>query len=440
MIKSSIDTFSYPNGEVQRTQTIHLERWEELDFFKPFFCKEAFLHICLLYKKHIVPAAPFAFPRMILFTVPEEYRYSLLEAADVLRDGVKINAKGEPLFESEYAKEVYEELEAKELITVICGNRKNTKVLPVGRSMGFMTECRTEAALKVNSSFFTMDCFDINSEYDAIGTPLGLMVKDGEVLNPPAFNREALLVKYSGEVLVEKIGLKDVSVKIGNRTFKINENAKVYERPQYIKTPVINKGYIGIVVIGNKVCNVVGSGKVNVPSSGFVLKVKKFDVSRGDEVTYSGFENYKFCIQVGNSVIKDGEKTLRFESDFFNIRNLFRFKRAYPPSLYPLKYNTARAPRIVLGADACGMPMVMWVEGAGKGSYKIGDYSAGASLSELAGIAEKEGFLNAVNLDGGGSAQILLDNKRELFISDRDEENKESERAIPVGLMVRYNE
>ena len=47
------------------------------------------------------------------------------------------------------------------------------------------------------------------------------------------------------------------------------------------------------------------------------------------------------------------------------------------------------------------------------------------------------GMVNAVNLDGGGSAQILLHGKRYLELSDRKEDGSEQERPVPLGLTVR---
>ena len=78
-----------------------------------------------------------------------------------------------------------------------------------------------------------------------------------------------------------------------------------------------------------------------------------------------------------------------------------------------------------------------WAEGAGKLRYEAGRDSCGASLAELGEICEELGMLNAVNLDGGGSAQILMRNARSLLISDRNPtDNSEMERVVPLGLMI----
>ena len=48
------------------------------------------------------------------------------------------------------------------------------------------------------------------------------------------------------------------------------------------------------------------------------------------------------------------------------------------------------------------------------------------------------GMYNGINLDGGGSAQLLVKNERKLKLSDRDPDDfGEIERAGPVGLYVR---
>ena len=56
----------------------------------------------------------------------------------------------------------------------------------------------------------------------------------------------------------------------------------------------------------------------------------------------------------------------------------------------------------------------------------------------MADIAVELGLRNAINLDGGGSAQILVDNVRTLRISDRNkEDNSDAERLVPLGLVVK---
>ena len=81
--------------------------------------------------------------------------------------------------------------------------------------------------------------------------------------------------------------------------------------------------------------------------------------------------------------------------------------------------------------------MILWAEGAAKLGHTPGVDSRGATLPDMAEFCSNVGMVNAVNLDGGGSAQILLKNIRSLMISDRRaEDGTESERAVPLGLII----
>jgi exopolysaccharide biosynthesis protein len=56
----------------------------------------------------------------------------------------------------------------------------------------------------------------------------------------------------------------------------------------------------------------------------------------------------------------------------------------------------------------------------------------------MAELCAEMGMVDAVNLDGGGSAQILVDDERSLMISDRNAlDASEAERPVPMGLIVR---
>ena len=129
-------------------------------------------------------------------------------------------------------------------------------------------------------------------------------------------------------------------------------------------------------------------------------------------------------------------KTEQFISRFYNIYHLERIP--YPPCLFPMDFEKARAARMAIGADKDGKPIIFWAEGAGKLKYIPGEDSCGASLPEMAAIAADIGMVNGVNLDGGGSAQILLENQRLLHVADRNTaDNSDAERLIPLGLIVR---
>ena len=438
-MESILKTFSYPDGTIQRVQLVRPDSWQDLDFLEPAFSEESIGCFSHIYRKFLVPGCPWLFGRMVMFWLPEdleqgcgEYGDPLTAAAAVLTRGVRLDRKEKPGFRTEEAKILWQKLEARNALTVVSGKLPITTIIPISRRTGYLSRTEEGAAMKVNASFFIMDRFDCATVYDQVGTPLGLCVKDGVVKNPPLYGREALMVKKDGSVTVRPVELSQLRIRIGDEVYIPGENADIYTRPRRAKAP----GGKQLVIVGCRVAAVV-NGHAAIPASGFVLRPKGECVAKpGDEVCYEGMEDITFGIQVGNSIMVGGEKTLSFRSKFYNLRGLEPVP--YPPSLYPLDYENARAARIALGADREGKPMILWAEGAGKIGYVAGRDSRGASLSDMADICAEMGMVNAVNLDGGGSAQILLNNKRSLLISDRNSPDaSEAERPVPLGLIVR---
>lgn len=436
--------YSYPEGGIQRVQLVRPEGWEQLMFWRPPGSEGALNCFADIYEKYLVPACPWLFGSMVLFSIPGEEtigfsrdtRYGqvgddLTAAAAALRDGV-IFRKGRPVFKNAEVEAFWRLLERRGCIRIVGGRLPVTTIIPVSNNAGYLTDSCPEARLKVNASFFIMDRFDCATVYDQVGTPFGLCVKDGLVTQPPLFGREALLVRSSG-VSVEKADLRTMGLEIGGRLYRHGENCRLYSRPEHRRTP--GKPGIKLVIIGCRVAAVSSRRHVEIPASGFVLHTDRGCTAQpGDQVTYRGLEDVLFGIQVGNSILRNGIKTDRFLSRFYNIRKLEPVP--FPPSLYPMDFVNARAARMALGADAAGKPMLLWAEGAGKGTNTSGKESCGASLWELAEICSDLGMVNAINLDGGGSAQMLLDNRRSLRISDRAPDGSEAQRPVPLGLLV----
>lgn len=445
-MNSQIHTFSYPNGEIQRVQVARFEDWEALVPLSPKSSDRALDCFSEIYRKFLVPAAPWVFGSLVLFRLPEGIQMPfsfhtghygtvadpLTAAAVALRRGIRIRG-GQVHFRDDETEAFWKALQEKDCIRIVRGKLPITTVIPVGKEAGFLTASAPEAALKVNSFFFTMDPFDCATAYDHVGRPFGLLVKNGTVEQPPLFSREALLVYRDGSIRISRPELEQLTVRIGDETFVHGENARIYTRPRHALTPP-GRGR-RLVIAGREVIAVRDGGWVSVPGAGFVICTDEgAEIKPGDRVTYGGLEDVRFGIQVGNSILRDGIPTEKFESRFFNVRGINRI--AYPPSLYPLDFHNARAARIAIGADREGKPMILWAEGAAKIGQQPGVDSCGATLADMGRICAEVGMYNGVNLDGGGSAQLLVDGTRSLRISDRAPDGSQTERPIPAGLMI----
>ena len=404
---SEIRTFHNPDGTYVRAQCVRLPDWEGLDFLFPAPSPRAFEGFVRIYRDFMVPHAPDAFGQLKVFCLPEEglpapgaagLRQALSEAADV---------------------------------RLVSGNRPEERLLPVRRLSGYLSESAPEAEMACNAGFFIMDCFDCATPYDAVGTPIGLMVKDGEVLSPPLYDREALLVYGDGTVRVERPSLSQLTIRIGQEMYRAGQNARLFTRPEGEVTPE-GEG-TDLVIVGRQVCDVRPAGGTPVPASGFVLRVARTTAAWKDPVCYEGMENVRFGIQAGSSTVIGGEPVTAFRSAFWDIRH--PATPSFPPSLYPLNYARDRAARLALGAGEDGRPMLVWAEGAGKNGIGGTDQSAGASLLEMAHICQAFGMREGINLDGGGSAQILQKGNRALRLPDRMPDGTDLERAVPVGIV-----
>lgn len=478
-MNSEVKVFTRENGEIQRVQVVRLEDWAQLDFLRleqSSTEQQVKALACFrdIYQNYLVPACPWIFPQMVMFSLPEDVEAAfpfenekygavadpLVAASIALQDGVKLK-NGAPVFADEKIEKFWQELEKRGCVHVVRGKLPFTKIISVARTTGYLSEVSPDAKMKVNAHFFIMDPIDCATIYDQVGTPFGLCVKNGVIENPPLYNREALLVGKDGTVQIAQVDVRDLKIEINGTLFTHGENATIYTRPERAKTPATDGTCLTIV--GNRIVAMKEGGPVEIPASGFVLRIDPdsfikprtlpngqkmktcvfcdvpagyVDAKPGDEVIYHGLEDVQFGIQVGNSIMRDGVKTTQFISRFYNIFHLEPVP--FPPSLYPMNFEKARAARIALGADKAGKPVLFWAEGKGKLGYTPGEDSTGASLTEMAEIAVDLGLENAVNLDGGGSAQILLDNMRALRISDRNkEDNSDAERLVPLGLVAR---
>ena len=432
MIRSELLTLPRERGEVQRVQLVRWDDWGGLRFLRGGGGLARLAETAQIYRRFLIPAAPWIFGQLLLLTLPKGGEDELRAAAETLRHGLRLR-RGRPDFLDEKTEALWEELSRAGCLELVRGKLPFQRVLPVGGDSFLLGEREAGARLKVNASFFIFDPFDCATRYDTIGTPFGLAVQNGEVLSPPLYGREALLVRRGGRVSVETPALEDLRVQIGRTNVRPGREWPAYARPAFKKTP--RGGGWDHVIVGRRLIDVVEGGGCEVPASGFVLRLPRQVGEPGAEVRCEGMEDVLFAIQAGNSLVHEGKKTEGFVSGFWNVRQPLKTP-PYPPSLYPLDYEHARAARIALGADAEGKPMLLWAEGAAKIGHRPGEDSCGASLSEFADICARLGMIEGVNLDGGGSAQILLSGRRALQISDRDDDGNEQERAIPLGLMV----
>lgn len=454
MIQSQIVTVPREHGEVQRIHIVRADGWDTVRFFEPRpEPARAFGQLVTLYREYHITRYPWLYGRIVFFRLTDgilvpgsadgsscDTRLAL--ATSIFRKGLRIQRDGTPRFLTGEARALYEALTSEGCISVVRGKRVRTCIMPVADCCGFLSEGVPQSGIVANLSFFLMDPFDCANAFDFIGTPVGLRVRDGRILSPSQFDRPMLLVKRDGEVLITD---HIADVRIDPLRYEINGQRIEHPHEHVRLIPPRRKGAETVTVVGNRVVAVSRRRYTTVPASGFTFSYTEGNgaqrIKPGDEVRLCGMSDVLFGVQVGPAAVIDGKAQREDPVHFYHVkrivRNLLTLTAAYPPALFPCNPKRDRAPRMVLGADGDGKPMLLWFEGAAKRHHVPGRDSCGATLREAADFCVSAGMVNGVHLDGGGSAQILESGKRLLHVSDRDAQTgAERERAVPNGLFI----
>lgn len=438
-----LKTYPLEEGKILKALIVKADSFEQLRFSRPDYDPSSFDQISSLYQNYIVKKYPIVFGKIVLFspdddildhTDPDTQIFDPLALiTQNFRNDIRLSSR-QFSFRNTDTESLFRQMESKDRLRIAKGKRNKVSFVPVGRQMGYLSRSFADASLAVNTSFFVMDQWDCATAFDCAGIPLGLMIENERVLNPAQYDREALLIRKDGSISVEPFSLKQLKVEIDGTAFEHGKNCSFHERLRDRITP---RGGTDLVIRNDRLIACIPHGSNPVPSGGFIIHTdKKISFTSAQKVIYHGPGDIFFAIQVGNSVMRNGQTTDRFLSPFYRFYDPFSV--SYPPSMYTLNFKKTRAPRILFGSDQDDRPMFIWIEGAGKFGHVPGEESEGASMSEAVMVAKDVGMKNGVHLDGGGSAQILMNGKRILRLSDRDPQTgKEVERAVPMALIIK---
>ncbi len=444
-MKSKIIQVDLNDGNIQKYQLIDDFKWKDLIFKSPSFDNRVIRAMAHLYEINIIPKSPSSYGLLIFFNIGN-IKINLDRNTDIgyiYNDGVLLNyyfnkAKEENtitqkdnkiFFENKQLQSIFDNLVEEQRLSFAKGSLDTITFFPLSNDMGYLSDIES-SQVKVNSHFFLMDETDLDSPYDEMGTPHGLALKNSKILSPPLNHRECLLVDYDNKVKINNLEVSDLTINIEQYEFENGVNSHFFYRPETRITPKC-KGS-SIVIIKNQIVAVKEKGQVVVPMAGFVIQTEASISIKDLKVSYLGeSNNYKLGIQVGPAMVVEGTQVKELTCPFYKGEGT-----PYPSTVYPLDFDKGRAARIGLGTFKT-KPILIWAEGAGKLGYIKNEESCGASLLEFSTFCKEYGIENLVNLDGGGSAQIIYKNKRILKIADRKNDKiTEAERPIPLGLVI----
>lgn len=264
------------------------------------------------------------------------------------------------------------------------------------------------------------------------GRPLGLIVQDGQIISEPVKNRSALLISEDDKVSFSRVSWQgelyqnntgQINTVTGVNRPPGNDEIVIFNKHYGTLAPALKEGIKEISVINNKVVDVrenKGDGLI-INSEGYIIQAHGWaleelhNIKIGDIIYLRNnfkFQNsnvkIKHALSGGPTLIKDGVISINSKEEQFQ-----------PDIAY------GRAPRTTVGVTDDNHLLLFTVDGRQPG------FSIGISLEEMALFMIKRGIINGINLDGGGSARMVV---RGYTMN-----NPSDDRLISNGLIIGYD-
>ncbi len=442
----SVFTYSIKGNGKNRYQIIKLEKINSISPVSMRFNSQVLVDLTRLSRIHLLPKKP-EIGSLCLFSLPADIENHLPDIFDneniiepvsrvryllnrSLEDGSTRVEKGKLVSSIDNISIFIDEMEKRNMLSVIQTSTNGTLMsIPVSNRMGYLSNHFRENRIVFNSHFFLMDLTDLETSFDIMGEPYGLLMVEGKISSPPLYSRAAFFIDKNGNSRVEELSIKDVGIVIDNETYFHGENCSIFVRPENNISPY-QKG-LDIAVVGSRIVGLSKNGGQEIPEAGYVIHLLSNNIPGSLKVDYIPLEG-SFGIQVGPPLIEDNLVLSDFKQPFYNRKGI-----KFPPTVYPPGWTEGRAARLGIGISDDGSFKVIWAEGSKPAMYRPGIDSMGLTLAEFASIGKKHGMKNFINLDGGGSSQIAIAGHRSLSMADKkNEAGDEFERPIPVGLSV----
>ncbi|HET6946531.1 MAG TPA: phosphodiester glycosidase family protein [bacterium] len=262
----------------------------------------------------------------------------------------------------------------------------------------------------------------INGGYFAgSGAPLGMVVIDGEMVSAPLPRRSVFGISRAGEPFINAFEfqgrvrtMNNVSLWVSAVNRPPHAGAVAVYTPRYGPlTPHVQTA----AVIRDGIVQQFASGRIMIPDRGYVLTVNQTEeelltrhLTIGQQVTihFDFWPDMELISALGGGprLVKEGEPFVPFVWEWFSSR-IF----------------ASRAPRTAVGITPQGKLIFVTVDGRSK-------RNTGMTLGELARLMVSLGAREAMNLDGGGSATMVVGGRTV------NEPSGGAERAVGSALLI----
>ncbi|AXA35723.1 MAG: phosphodiester glycosidase family protein [Candidatus Hydrogenedentota bacterium] len=342
------------------------------------------------------------------------------------------------------------------------------------RSRGKIQHFEDEILAATNSTFFLNFPEEYVTLHSAMNDPVAVLIENGRTHQIRTLRRATFVRTMDGESFITtNVGLKLLAEPL------IFEGESVAASPftkadrSYAENKVGPVNF-GAVIVGNSIVETFEDCSTEVPMNGWVIGDSEafggeIEPSHAADVEVvspiSGTEvAVRHAFAVGPMLVSEGEIVplgsskeefqpveLTTEPRFEENAELPRTglssalrtarKRGVPPTRFPYDWDRTRAPRTAIGVRADGTVVLVVVDGRADLRH-----SCGATLAELAQLMKNLGCREAMNMDGGGSSVMFINDpcahKAKLRPELRDgvvnlpSDLGGVERLLPVPLVI----
>lgn len=306
-----------------------------------------------------------------------------------------------------------------------------------------------DAIAGINGGFFLNMPEELTTSHSAMNDVVGLFLADGKLNPPPIYYRGVIFFPQQGGPEIRRVGMWDVifefpqGFRFQPRLKATGSDKEVYaclvnpKEPGVTKEPIIytrafgartpeRPGAYDLVILGDQVVEICEGGNTFIPYNGFVLCLGKQFPALKELLEDLQLETQRSRIryQLQDSALVDrvsaglgagpvllmgGKKQMPVERRHSPLaKEEFRAPQL-PPSRFDCYGRGALYyhPRSSIGITREGNLLLVTVDDDRQvhlpGEKRV---SIGATLPELADILQSLGAVDALNLDGGGSATL----------------------------------
>jgi len=249
-----------------------------------------------------------------------------------------------------------------------------------------------------------------------IGSPLGLLIENGEVKSLPLFNKAAFLVKKDGTLHMQRVNCsRGIEIVTGEEKIDFSEKQYNLSTPgdkacyydlNFGKKHITGNGRTIIRIAGNTIKDIVYTKKgerVEIIPVGITLSFPAGSIpktmkenERKLSIKIKGLEEYVHGIEAGPMLVEKSKPCIDMKKEGWKTKNSIRTQAAR------LDYTDMRGPKIAAGLDKDGNMYILAVNG------RIRE-SVGATHQDMAEILINRGIEKAMGFDPGGSSTLVVD-------------------------------